>query len=201
MRLRAIPMAILAGFLLAGGCARYEYVLLEPGGEQVVAPRERLAVTYEPMIYRLARTDRDRLLVRITNTTDQPIRVIGERSYVVDPEGQTHPLGRGTIAPHAYIDLVLPPPPRVYRGYPRYHYGMGYGRWYRHHHPYGWGYFPYGRGFYYDPWMHDPSMYTVEVYGPYHWEWATGTIRLHLAYERGEERFDHNLAILRRRSN
>lgn len=188
-------LAVLA-LLSAAGCARYQYVLLEPGsGEQAVQKKKWLVVPQDPVTYRLG-TEDGRLVVRIANTTDEPIRIIGDRSYAVDPEGETHPIGGGTIAPHAYTHIVLPPPPRIYRGYTNYHgFGWGYGRWHR---PYGWAYgggYPYG---WYDPW-YEPSTYTVEVYGPYHWDWKTGTVRLHLAFERGENRFEQSLAVLRRK--
>ena len=131
MSVRVLSQVLLAAaILLATGCAKYDYVLLEPGdGEQLIVRDKRLVVPQEPMTYRLGRVD-GRLLVRIANPTDEPIRIVGERSYVVDPEGETHPIGGGTIAPHAYIDLILPPPPQVYRSYPRYHFGAGLGRWY-----------------------------------------------------------------------
>ena len=201
MLARVLPQVMILAVLVAG-CAKYQYVLIEPGaGDQVIVPKKRLVVPMEPITYRLGTVDRH-LLVRVANPTDEAIRIIGDRSYVVDPEGETHPVGGGTIAPHAYIDLMLPPPPKVYRGYTNYHggFGWGYGRWHR---PYGWGGYGWGypHGGWYDPWYYEPSTYTVEVYGPCHWDWKTGTVRLHLSYERGEKRFEQTLAVLRRKVN
>lgn len=197
MRVRTVSAAALAAvWLMTAGCARYQYVLVEPGGgEQAIVPKKRLVVPVEPITYRLG-TDDGYLLVRVANPTDEPIRIVGEASYVVDPEGETHPLGGGTIAPHAYVDLALPPPPTVYHGYTGYSgFGWGYGRWGGPYGWRGWGY-PYG---WYDPWYYGPSSYTVEVYGPHNWEWKTGTARLHLTFERGQERFQQDLAVLRRK--
>ena len=39
----------------------------------------------------------------------------------------------------------------------------------------------------------------ITEYPPGYWEWDTGRVRLHLAYRKGEQTFDHELVFLRRR--
>lgn len=49
------------------------------------------------------------MVIQIQNETPLPIQLLGGQSFVVDPEGQSHPLDEETIAPQSFIKLVLPP--------------------------------------------------------------------------------------------
>lgn len=94
---------------VAGGCAHYEYDIVQPpdlaghvgGGRDVVFSRG-------PLLYRL-RSYQNHLVIQIHNETSQPIQLLGGQSFVVDPDGQSHPLNDETIAPESFIKLVLPP--------------------------------------------------------------------------------------------
>src|SRR5688500_11934787 len=85
--------------LCVAGCARYQFVLVEPV-DRVVADGARIVVPIEPMEYRLSSLEDEFLIVRIINPTDEVVEIIGDRTYVVDPTDETHPLGGGIVAPH-----------------------------------------------------------------------------------------------------
>jgi hypothetical protein len=85
------------------------------------------AVEIEPLTYRFRSVD-NRLVIRVYNNTDDTIELLGDRSTVVDPNGQSHPLRSQSIAPRAFIKVVLPPPrPVVYDRGPTFGVGVGYG--------------------------------------------------------------------------
>jgi hypothetical protein len=140
----------------------------------------------------------------------------------VDPEGQSHPLHGGPIAPHSFLKLIIPPPrPRVYESGPTYGVGVGFGvsRSY-HHHPYyhSW----YEDWYYYDPFYYDarypayPYRYVDPVYPGYYdepryfavyddndaryWDWhGEGEARLNLVFLRGDKEFHHEFMFRRRK--
>ena len=149
------------------------------------------------------RVKENRLVARVFNPTDGSIRLIGDRSVAVDPDGQSHPLQGQTIAPGSYAQLILPPPrPRV-RGFgPRLGVGLGVGvpigyrggaRRYRYADPYFGG--GLGGGGYRD--------YTVYDEGDsYYWSWKGETVaRFTFAYEgEGGDTFAHSFVVARRKA-
>ena len=197
----AVPLLLL---LLAGGCARYEFVVVAPV-DRIVPDAQRVVVSLEPLEYRMTSLEDEFLIVRVSNPSEETVYIIDDRSYVVDPDGETHPLGGGIIAPHASTTLVLPPPPKVYQVRSPYgsRWRFGYDRWYDRplHHGAGrrFGDHRYHDPFYYDRFYDYPRTYYVTEYPPGYWEWKTGRARLHLAYRKGDATFDHQLVFLRRR--
>lgn len=167
------------------GCANYRYVLLEPSDAPRVIDDERtVRLPHEPLEYRFADAERY-LLMRIANPMDRAVLLIGYQSYVVDPRGETHPLPGGIIAPHAYIDLLLPHPPRVYRITSAYPY------WTPRPLLYGYRRYPYWYDPWYDPWYdYPPPTYFVRESGPFNWSWGTGEVQVRLLYEREPARSD-----------
>jgi hypothetical protein len=120
--MRTIILIALSG--LFAGCARHEFDLLEPPELAQRIGREMPAVIERaPLVYRLQSAE-GRLVMTIRNPTDQPVVLLGERSYVVDPEGQSRPLPTQAIAPASYIKLIFPPL-RDPRAAPRF--GIGFG--------------------------------------------------------------------------
>src|SRR5690348_12149073 len=96
---RANVMILLSSLLLAatGGCASYEYDLTQPPDlRRHVATKTDTVVTIDPLEYRLVTVD-NRLVMRIFNPTDDAIQILGEKSTVVDPTGQSHPIRSQTI--------------------------------------------------------------------------------------------------------
>ena len=167
---------------LAGGCAHSEYDLVQPTDLSRHIGTKTVNVPWAPLEYRFTSVE-DHLVARVYNGTDEPVRVLGEQSVVVDPKGQSHPLASRTIAPQSFIKLVLPPlRPVVGPVGPTIGIGFGFGGgFYRRGYPYRVGYF------YDEPGWYGPPYYAVydDGQGSY-WRWPDeGSVRLVLAYERG----------------
>jgi hypothetical protein len=188
---RIIPILISACFLpFFAGCAHYEYDLVQPPEvAQHIGTQHNVNLTLGPLHYLLDAYD-NYLVMRIYNETDAPIRLLGDRSFVVDPKSQSHPFQTQTIAPHAFIKLVFPPLPST-----AYAYGPAVGFSYG----YGWGWRGGGwRGGYYDPfWDYGyypgPQYVTVYNNGDTYWDWTGDTdVKLTLTFQQGEEKpFSH----------
>jgi hypothetical protein len=148
-----------------------------------------VAVRYEPLEYYFARV-RERLAMRVTNPTDDQVTLRADKSFVVDPRGESHPVPGLVIGPHSYARMLLPPRPATaevvgYYGYP-WAWGPGV---------YGYG-APFWHG-YYDPFMYGPAVTYLQIHTPYDWIWRTGPIQLHLSYERKGQAFEHSFEIVR----
>ena len=94
--------------LLTSGCAVYQYDVVSPAplAGRVGGDADKV-LDVNPLIYRLRSVD-NRLVIRVYNPTQDPIEIVGVRSTVVDPYGQSHPLRGETIAPRTYIKIRLP---------------------------------------------------------------------------------------------
>lgn len=182
---------LLAAFALAG-CAKYQFELVEPAQHANVITRdEPVDVHIDPLVYVLREYDRQ-LVIRIINENDEPATIHGERSYVVDPEGETHPLRGGTIAPSSFITFGVPPIARYYRSGPQFGFGVGVGtsfnvRQHHHHHHY------------HDPFYYSRFDYAAWYYEVPTWRWKTGDVRLRLVGTVGEQPFDHEFLFTRLR--
>jgi hypothetical protein len=177
------------------GCARFEYRLAEPAQSAQTITGQETRLEWPPADYRL-KERHPMLVMTILNPSTQPLLMIGPRSYVVDPRGETHPIQGGTIAPRSYIGMVFPPQPPEYRAMPTFGFGMGYG-WGS---PYGGT--PYGTafGFPYDPFYAPGPLDITPVNLPHFWDWRTGVVRLHLAYaQQGTNTVEHDFVFERRR--
>jgi len=174
------------------GCQTYQYRIVEPATSTLVTDKVTAAVHYDPLDYRFGRYQ-DRLMVNVMNPTVDRVVLEGGRSFVVGPQGESHPLADRVLAPHSFIRLVLPPVPITY-GYPDYwDWGPGW----------GWGpgwYDPFWSGRY-GPWFYGPPAITYErIQTVYDWEWKSGPVRLRLSYGRNGQNFDHNFEIIRERA-
>jgi hypothetical protein len=173
------------------GCARYQYSLVRPAeSAQMIERRDEIFVQWMPLDYGFRDLNRA-LGVRIANVSDDPITLIGERSYVVDPRGETHPMHGGTIAPHSFIAFTLPPMAQVYAAPagPRFGIGMGVGR------ARGGTFIGTGVGTTWGPGYHGHYA-TVSP-----WTWITGDVRVRAVYEIAGERFEHDFVFRRERVN
>ncbi len=113
---------------MAGGCTSYNYRVLQPPADAgtVATDADFSILQRDPLTYRLRVKD-NRLVVLIFNPTDGQIRLLGDKSVVVDPNGQSHPIQGQAIAPGSYGKLILPPPTPEIRGYgPGYYGGPGF---------------------------------------------------------------------------
>src|SRR5262245_18500672 len=118
---------ILTTIFLLIGCTKYDYEIVDPPD---LAGRigfdEDFLVTTDVAEYRF-RAAGDRLVARIYNNEQTALRLDGQRSTVISPDGQSRPVIGQTIAPGSFIKLLLPPPLPTYDTYgPGFHYGFYY---------------------------------------------------------------------------
>ncbi len=190
---RISPVVFLLGLaVVLGGCRTYDYRLVQPAGVAPVTDKEVVRVRVDPLEYAFSRY-KDRLAVRISNPTDDPIALLGTKSYVIDPRGESHPLGGRVIGPHSFTRLLLPPEPISGQIVGAWGPGWGWGPGVY------WGYGPYYPYYapFYDPFMYMPPTATYEVRTPYDWHWGTGPARLRLTYDRKGQTFEQNMEIVR----
>jgi hypothetical protein len=189
---RAVPILAAAVLLILAGCARYEFDLIDPPDLAThVGEKQDTVFRTDAAEYRL-RAVSGRLVMRVYNTGEQPLTLAGERSSVVDPAGESHPLIAQTIEPGSYIRLLFPPPlPTLQRSGPSFRIGVGGG--------YRYGYYRFrddrGRRYThryprYDPYFADDGFYETRYYrvyddaNPLYWDWrGEGQIRIKLVYE------------------
>src|SRR5882762_2674772 len=111
--------------LLAGGCAKYEFDLVEPADLATHIGRDKeTVIKRDELEYRMQAVE-SRLLIFVVNSTDDAIELIGPESTAVDPGGQSHPFRSQSIAPHSYVKLILPPMRPYYRTGPTFGIGLG----------------------------------------------------------------------------
>src|SRR6266566_4763282 len=111
--------------LLAGGCAKYEFDLMEPADLAAHIGRDKeTIVKRDELEYRMQAVE-SRLLMFVVNSTDDAIELIGQESTAVDPAGQSHPFRSQSIAPHSFVKLILPPMRPYYRAGPTFGFGLG----------------------------------------------------------------------------
>jgi hypothetical protein len=178
------------------GCARYEYDLVSPPDlARHIGGKADEVVPVDPLEYRL-RSVESRLVMSIYNPTPDPITLAGDRSYVVAPDGQSHPIRSQTIAPQTYIKLILPPMrPGFYETGPGIGVGLGIGYSRRGR---------YGAGFgspLYDPYFDEPRYFAYyDESDPTYWTWEGETdAKLHLVYQRGKDTFTHDFTFHRKK--
>lgn len=193
MKQTAIALAGMT-LLLVSGCAHYEYDLVSPPElAQHIGAKGDQVIHRDPLEYRL-RAVEDRLVMNIDNPTNDPITLLGDRSYVVAPGGQSHPVRGQTIAPHTFMRMILPPMHPFYQETgPGFGIGIGIGS--------AWGYRGYRR---YDPFFYDYAYPRyLSYYDPSdatYWSWEGETdVRLHLMFQRGNGTFAHEFSFHRKK--
>jgi hypothetical protein len=178
--------------LLLSGCAHYEYDLVFPPDlARHIGGKSDEVVRIDPLEYRLRSYD-NRLVMSIFNPASDPVTLVGEKSYVVDPNGQSHSLRPQTIAPNTFIKLILPPMrPYYYQGSPTIGFGLGF----------GYSRARYGYPFY-DSYLYDEPRYVTyyDESDTTYWDWDGETdARLHLVYQRGSNTFAHDFTFHRKK--
>ncbi len=183
---------VLALALLLSGCARYEYLLVEPSQFARGITKDKTRFEDDPMEYELFERS-GRLAMAVINPGAEPISVVPSKSYIVAPDGESHPLQGVSIAPNSYTAMLLPPEPPVYWSSPSFSFGFGVGSYYG-------PYFSSGYHLYHDPFYYDPPRTYYPMNLPHYWRWKTGQVRLRLAYERGTNApFTHDFVFERRK--
>jgi hypothetical protein len=192
---RAIAFLPLA-LLLAPGCAKYQYLLQDPAipsgvaaAPIVVAANDDVLHELTPITYRL-RTVEGRLVIRALNSSDQPLRLLGAKSAIVDPTGQARPIPPQALPPGAFLKLILPPirPAFIANAGPSRSYaGPGLSR----------------REFGFDDDASPPTRYEYRDAGQTYWDWqGETTVTLTLTYARPDNsEFTHTLLLSRRRAD
>ena len=208
--MRLMPLVLIFSFC---GCARYEFDVLEPPEFATHVGRKKETATdilREPLEYHM-RAYEGRLVMNVFNTTEEPIELLGDQSFVVDAEGESHPLPSSVIAPKAYVKLILPPLRPYYPAEPRFGFGVGIGissyhhRHFHHRHHRG----PRFRHFV-EPGMGEDlnaadlatgsgTYFYAYDPGSLFWEWeGEEIVRLRLTYRQGKgEPFYHEFVIRR----
>ena len=187
MKMKVLPL-FLASMCLCG-CASYQYRITQPAPGGTVTSKQPVALHYDPLDYHFS-TYEDRLVMNISNPTDDRIGLQGGRSFVVDPKGESHPLRDRVIAPHSFTRMLLPPIPFSYPYADYWGWGSPWGYWGP-----GW-YGPYWGGGWYG-WYGPPPVSYQHVLTVFDWEWKTGLARLRITYERAGKTFEQDLEIVR----
>lgn len=175
----------MAGLLT--GCAKYDFVIVHPESLEQRISEVPVRIETANLTYHMqARTNA--LIIQVFNPSAQPVQLIGNRSFVVDPYGYSRPINSAAIGANAYAQLMLPPAQPYYTVY-RPYWGPGY---YAGAYPYG--HYGYGRPFssHYSPTVYRGGYYPDLEYIEYNnpndpgiWAWKGNTsVRLSLTYQR-----------------
>lgn len=188
--MRFLSLPLIGLLLLAGGCTSYEYDIAQPAdlARHIGSAENRF--TRDSIEYRLQTVD-SRLVLLTYNQTDQPITLNGDKSSVVDEEGQSHPLRTISIPPKSFAKLILPPiRPHLERSGPSI--GIGIGTMI------GSGRRPYRPGFPDD--FDTPQYFAVVGDDAYYWDWdKESNVRLNLVFEQGDHVLMHDFVIARKK--
>lgn len=181
---KRISLILIPIFLL--GCTKYQYRVIQPPQPEGLLVQEKSpqTITIEPLQYRLIAVE-SRLVMEIHNPTEDQLQLRGDLSTVVSEDGQTHTMRPAPIAPHAYLKLILPPPPpTVERTGPSITFGAGVSSG---------GYHRYDNDYY---WTEPQSYRYNDANDPYYWSWpAPSTIRMRLVFDRAGKQFTDELVI------
>jgi len=185
------PAWVFAAAAVLCGCSRFEFRLSEPAQYAGRLGPEPRVLLQHPLEYRLL-SDRAHVLVRIGNPLETEVALVASQSYLVDPEGESHPIQGTVIGPHSHLRLELPPKPVRVTTYVD---GF-YSRWDWPLGPYGYPYWP-GSGW--PVWGPSVTTRSYDMPTPYGWNWKPGQVRLHLGYTCAGTNFAHELTIVRER--
>ena len=188
---------LILGTICLCGCQTYHYRIVQPSTAPAVVGTRPAVIRQEPLEYRVSQ-DEGRVKLRIINPTAERVILLGGRSYVVDPAGESHPVRGRVLGPHSYVQLLLPPIPFKF-AHPDYTWGWGWdaGNW-------GWGwpdYAPMAGPYYSEGFFGPPPIVYSRALTAYEWKWKQGPVQLHLAYERGAASFEHDFKFDREPGN
>jgi hypothetical protein len=156
------------------GCSSYRYFIVEPPQFAQEVPRKQaVQVMLGPLHYEFLERHH-RLAITLANSGSNAVAIVEKKSYIVSPDGQTHPVRGGNIAPNSYLAMTLPPEPRVVPSGPTFGFGMGYGYGWYPHSPW-WGV--------YEPFYSPQAYYIYDEHDGQYWRWPKGTVRMRLNFE------------------
>jgi hypothetical protein len=185
MKTKFSILSLLAVLITASGCRSFEYRFIAPAGNAGVVAGQPVPLHYDLLDYELQRRH-GRLAMKILNPTKERIVLNGEKSYVIDPKGESHPLVGSAIGPGSYLDILFPPKTATGQVIG----GTG-----------GWAWAPGYRGGFAgsEPLYYGPPVTTYQIWTAYDWNWQTGTARIRLSYEQDGKTYEHNFEIVRER--
>jgi hypothetical protein len=105
------PSVIFVGLacMFHSGCTGYEYELVQPAAlARHIGCKAATSADVAPLSYSFEAAE-NHLVIWVRNPTADAVRILGDRSVIVDPSGQSHPMQSQTIAPASYVKLILPP--------------------------------------------------------------------------------------------
>lgn len=173
------------------GCKPLEYQLREPAAHAGRLSRTPLTWSQPPLEYRLT-SGPGRVVVRVGNPQDVAVALVATQSYVIDSEGESHPIQGGVIGPHSHLRLELPPRPVRLTSYvDGFYTGLDWPLG-----PYGYPYWP---GYGWPVWGPALTTRTYDLSTPYNWNWRRGEIRVHLGYSCAGTNFAHEFSLNRER--
>jgi len=111
--MKASHLMLLGVTLCVSGCVSYQYRVVQPAMGAPPVRAEPVTIHDDPLDYQLYHY-RDRLAMHVTNPTEDRITLLGNRSFVVDPNGESHPIRDRVLAPHSFTKFLLPPIPFSY---------------------------------------------------------------------------------------
>lgn len=191
LRAGSLIWALFASLLITG-CSTYHYFIVEPAEFTQQVTKREMEVVRGPLQYQFSERHH-RLSLAVRNPGSNALAIVERRSYVVSPDGQTHSLWGGSIAPGSYVTMTLPPEPPMAHGGPTFSFGMGYG--------YGWSPHSPWAGVY-EPFYSPQSYYIYDGHDSRYWEWRKGRVRMRLSFEGekpGAGEIAHDWVLERRR--
>jgi hypothetical protein len=162
-----------------------------------VGTKDPVEMTIDPVRYE-AITSSDRLVLIVHNQSDQPLKVIGDDSFAVDPRGESHPLPTRTIAPDTSTRLIFPPVRPTYRSNSSsIGFGVGVSSGYYGRAGYRAGGFA-GHPYFYDDY---PKYYRLEDDGTVYWSWTGDDtdIKVRIVYQLADKQFHHDFTFKRKK--
>lgn len=175
-----LPLALSCAML--AGCAQFDFQITQPPALSQRITKQPAQLTTGNVNYQM-RASEGRLVIGISNPGAQTLRLLGDRSYVVDPSGYSHPLMPRTIGPGAYARIALPPLRPYYRSYAARWGYFGYGPpYYPYYSPYYYGYYP---APYYDAFPNGYAYGGYDQNNDHYWDWnGQSEVRVSLVYQR-----------------
>jgi hypothetical protein len=165
---------------LCSACATIEFDATPQGfGQPIhVGNDQDVEITLQPLTYRM-RADEGHLILWIENQSNAAVELVGDKSYVMDPQGQSHPLHDRMILIGESSKLVLPP---LDEGPPPSQEGAAPGE------------NPYDRpGF-----ISIPDDTTNQQSRDVSWQWDDDlAVQLNLVFQRGDTQFSQSFSIQR----
>lgn len=123
--MRPILLFLLASVLI--GCTNYRYDVTDSSGSlKTVRKDASIEWPADPVAFSFKQTE-DRVVMLVTNTGKEDLTLEGQRSTIVDPNGQSRALQPQFLPVGAHVKYILPPLRVRYPRGPTWSIGVGTG--------------------------------------------------------------------------